>query len=1388
MDNLSAYLPQDRCLALRRGEALPERTSGAALFADISGFTPLTEKLTERLGARRGIEELTLLINHVYDALIGEVDHFGGSVISFAGDAITCWFDASGGEASDRGVRCAKAMQAVMKQFPDLSVKISVSTGTVQRYAVGDPEIRLLDTLAGAPIARLATAEHLAKAGEIILDEATTNLLQSPHGDWRSAETGERFFVLDPAYIKSEGHPIQNDPKPDSHQIPLEPNLLKPWMLPVVYKKGSTGHELLLTELRPTVALFVRFIGIDYDNDEQAREKLDEVISQVQRILEGHEGTLLELIIGDKGSYVYISFGASHVHEDDARRAVRAALEIKQLLAGFVFLNSIQFGLSSGTMRVGAYGSLTRRSFGALGDEVNLAARLMTTAAPGEILMSTRVRKAVAEEYLVEARSPVAMKGKTEPVPVFAVLGMQQHRAIRLQEPAYALPMIGRKNEMQALEEKIALALEGQGQIIGITAEAGMGKSRLVAEGIRLAWRHNMTGYGGTCRSEGINTPYLVWQDIWSAFFDLDAKMPLRKQIRSLEGELQDRTPEQVDTLPLFGAVLGMPLPDNDFTRALQPKDRKAQLETVLIECLQSAAREAGQDGGGLLLVLEDLHWIDPVSFDLLELAARAIEKLPVLILLAYRPPDTDPELHALVRLEAFGHFTQLKLTELSAEETEQAIRTKLTQLFPERSGSVPPLLIERITSRAQGNPFYVEELLNYLHDRGIDPRNEAALNALDLPTSLYSLILSRIDQLTASEQLSLKVASIIGRIFRFIDLHNYYPSLGTAEELKRDLKELERLDLTPLETPEPELAYLFKHLVTHEVAYESLAYSTRAQLHGKYASYLESTYPERIDQLAPQLAHHFELAQDRDKARAYLFKAGVQAATSYANEEALAYFNRTLELTPETEPRSRFDTLLKRERVYDLLGKRSEQRQDLAELAQLADEFDGAALLRARVATRKAQLEIDAGDQSAARASAREAIREMEAEPRMQTKAAELLVDAHLLETRVLFLSGQTAEARKGLDTALSLAREHHYVRGEYKALAQLGTWNWSAGNYAAATDLLEQALKLARQAGDVRRELEILNNLGIVAKAKSRYSEAVGYYEQAQKIARKIGDRSGEATLLNNMGSASLVSGDYVGAGLYSEQAAVMAAELNEHTLQGIALTNRGEAYRELGQYILANATAEQALALVRSSGYRRGEAIVLDNIGLAEFSLGNHTKALEATQAAIAIARETGSRPTEASLLVHLGQIHTEMGNFESAEETLMEAILIADDLGDPMQLHEVQAGLAGLELARGGTGNLEKAQTQVEELVIEILQEPPPEQSHIIPMWLYLTCIRVIKRRSDPRASRLIARANAELRERCEKITEASLRAGYLNVPEHRAITTFARTVEPPAILK
>ena len=219
--------------------------------------------------------------------------------------------------------------------------------------------------------------------------------------------------------------------------------------------------------------------------------------------------------------------------------------------------------------------------------------------------------------------------------------------------------MVGRQDELAVVDEKLKLAMQGKGQVIGVIAEAGMGKSRLVAEIIRLARKRGFIGYGGACQSSGTNTAYLVWQPIWQAFFDLDPEMPQRKQIRLLEGEIDERAPERVEALPLLGLVLDLPLPDNDFTQALDPKDRKGVLEALLEDCLKSAARETP-----LLIVLEDLHWVDPLSNDLLDTLARVSENLPVCFVLAYRPPD-------LVRLqkprvEELPYFTRIDLKELS--------------------------------------------------------------------------------------------------------------------------------------------------------------------------------------------------------------------------------------------------------------------------------------------------------------------------------------------------------------------------------------------------------------------------------------------------------------------------------------------------------------------------------------------------------------------------------------------------------------------------------------------------------------------------------------------------------------------------------------------------
>lgn len=412
-----AYLPEDRRHALARGVDLPRRCTGSALFADISGFTPLTEALVRAYGPQRGAEQLLIELNRIYDALVREVADRRGSVIVYSGDAITCWFDdaplpdgqadassrppdVERPSAAERAVACGLALQRAMAGFTSvrvgdegdvtLAVKVAVTTGPAVRFVVGDPSIQLIDTLAGDTVRRLASAEHQAEAGEIVIDEATVVALSAPPagsadrqttaaglvisawrtGDDQPAGEEERFAV-----VTAMAASVPTDPWPTDGDDALDPATRRSWMIPPVADRLAGGQGEYLTELRPAVSLFMRFDGIDFDGDPDAGTHLDSLVQATQRVLQRFDAFILQVTIGDKGSYINTTFGAPIAHGDDAVRAVTAALELRDLESPSI--TSLQIGIAQGRTRAGACGSTTRRCYGVMGDPVNLSARLM---------------------------------------------------------------------------------------------------------------------------------------------------------------------------------------------------------------------------------------------------------------------------------------------------------------------------------------------------------------------------------------------------------------------------------------------------------------------------------------------------------------------------------------------------------------------------------------------------------------------------------------------------------------------------------------------------------------------------------------------------------------------------------------------------------------------------------------------------------------------------------------------------------------------------------------------------------------------------------------------------------------------------------------------------
>ena len=924
-ETLTTYIPTDRRLALVQGVALPDRVRGAALFTDISGFMALTEALAQELGPQRGAEELIHHLNRVFDALIAETDRYRGSVVGFHGDAMTCWFDDDGGS---RAAACALAMQQAMGRFAtvitpsgkatSLAMKAAVAVGAARRFLVGDPQMRLLDVLAGALLDDLAAAEGLAQKGEVLLAPSAVSALadQVHMAAWRGAAEGESR----PSHGVLGGlkAPVPPAPWPEIPVHGMSEGQVRPWLTSVVYDRLTEGQGEFLAELRVAVALFLRFGGIHYDEDDGAGEKLDRFVRWVQSVLARYEGALLELTIGDKGSYLYATFGAPVAHEDDPSRAVAAALELRLPPAELGYIQPIQIGISQGSMRVGAYGGSTRRSYGVQGNEVNVAARLMTEAEAGQILATARIAKQTSAQYDLQELGALPLKGQEKPVPVFAVQGHRERRRTAVRRGRAPTPIVGREAELAVLGESLRALRDGQRGALLIEGEAGIGKSRLIVDLLDQAQALGIPALVGTGDAIERSTAYHAWRPAFRELFGLaeHAEAPAARE-QVLKSLAQDS--RLLDRAPLLNAVLPLGLPDNQLTAQMAGELRASNTRDLLADLLIRRTQSSPH-----VLVLEDAHWLDSASWALAELVRANAERL--LLVIAARPMlDGQPGEGALAsaasadapvefrKLVASPETRRLRLTALSP----QAIRALVCQRLG--VAELPQKVIDLILERAEGHPFFSEEIAYALRDAGIlqieaggarlSPQ-AGDLRAMDFPDTIQGVITSRLDMLPAPQLLTLKVASVIGRVFPFRTLQAVHPIEAERPQLKAYVANLERLDITPLESPEPDLSHLFKHFLTQEVAYQLLLHAQRSQLHQAVAEWLERTYAGDLAPLYPVLAHHWYVAADLDpqaslpllKAIEALEKAGEQAALNYANREALRFLSLAMGLSERRE------------------------------------------------------------------------------------------------------------------------------------------------------------------------------------------------------------------------------------------------------------------------------------------------------------------------------------------------------------------------------------------------------------------------------------------------------------------------------------------------------
>lgn len=1210
-----AYLPRHIVDQLR-SVAAKDIVGGArhwqavVLFADITGFTSMSEALARQGSA--GTEELTGILDRIFGQLIDLIHAFGGDVCQFSGDALTVLFPGGRRAATvRRAIQCALDIQATLAQSGtvatsagpfQLAMRVGMAAGPIFGTIVGDPHHQLASIVAGATLERAVEAEREAQPGAVIIAQELFAAASLPvERDDMPAFRPITALPRKAARLVHSGRVQHRDAVPD---------IAGTFLHPAIAQRLRAGQGEFVSEHRQVTVLFVSFAGFDYDADPSVAISLQQYFSTVMGIVEHYDGFINKVDMGDKGSKYVVLFGAPVAHEDDEARALRCALDL-QRAAG----DTLKIGVHVGRTYCGLTGSDARREYTVLGDTPNQAARLMQAAEPGQTLVSDTVRQRLGRVFVWQEAPPLSLRGRGEPVPVALLRGINEV-GLTLAEPLPETSMVGRIAELDRAAALIAQVEQGHGQVLHLRGERGVGKSRVAAAIAHVAMSRGLSIVRGACQAFGTRASYLPWRSVWRGIFGLEGAAASEQVYQKLSEQLRVAGPLLAERMPLLGVLLNLPIPQTELTAGLDAQLRAELLRSLLLTYLRQYAATRP-----LLIILEDCQWIDSLSRELLLYLARNLADVPVLLVVVARL-DGEPE----ALLEDGPHTEVLHLSELGEQDAMELAHLRLAQHF---GGEVTPALVARLTERAQGNPFYLEEMVHYLRDRSSDVSDPAALADLALPDSLHGVIMSRIDRLTEGEQATLKVASVIGRHFKANWLWGSYPALGTPDTVHAHLRTLSRLDLTPLERPAPAWDFVFKHITTQEVAYESLTFAARELLHERVGQFVEQTYED--DQFVHVLAYHYGRSRNVAKQRIFFRRAADAARAAFANDTALDYYRRLLLIIDDDD--------------------RSDVLCDLGEVLQLTGVWPEAERCyrdALAVATTSAHL-----------AAARTALGYLLSYTHSAVDALPLL---------------QAAEADyEHLDDPIGLARTLEYL--SHVSIQQ--------GLYDQAQVYAERILAGAQRRGDTVAVADAIELQGRVWALQHDHERAERALREATSLAERVGYRRGVIHAINDLAGVYFEQGDYPGALAALQQALDVAAEIGYVHAVGTIVGNAGELYRQRGDDAVALRCYAQNLQVILELGHHAQAVMTISDIAAIYEAQDELTQAETLWRLVVAAERDLNLPHELCQDLYRLAELLARTGRAREAALLVAEALQIAREI----ERHDIDVLATLLDLRLG-----------------------------------------------------------------------------------------------------
>lgn len=1274
---------------------------GAALFVDLSGFSNIADTLAAH--GDHGAEALAKMIRAMFEPLVNAVYAQGGFVAGYAGDAFNAFFEAGQdpAEAVRRCLSSAVAMQAhaaahatVSTEYGIFPLHIKVGIGFGQtRWQIFKSKDGAHATFwfRGGSLDNAVQSEENARPGHIVMDARSYDLVK----EFAQARSFGAYYLLE--QIKSDlPAPLRfTPPKPAAEFA----GLFFPESILALPVTGEFRHVINV------------FVDIPTSISDEAL--VAPFMETVYALQEKYGGYFLRPDLGDKGFNLLMMWGAPLAHENDINRALDFVLELAKRTR-----LPLRAGISYHLAYAGFIGAGLREDYTAYGWGVNLAARLMEHAGEGEYWVDAEIARRAGKYFEFAELGEMQYKGFAEKQPTFALKKRRDAAQI-----AYDGEMFGRSGELATLASFVEPLRKGDfAGVMVIKGDAGIGKSRLVHEFQYSEVFDDLQANWVVCHTDEIIRqpfhPLIHWLrarfGYVDGFPDQINLESFKKKMKDLLARLPDAAlaSELERTSSMLSALLSMEEPDSLYARL----DAKARHENIIIALSNLLKAESLLQP--LILFLEDTHWLDEETGAFLAAFVPALladpEKQYPIAIIATQRLEGD-SIRMMDEVAMYG----IRLGKLSSASMRAFAREML-------GAPIDPSLEKILDERADGNPFFAEQILRYLQEQDLvafNAKNTAcAVTGAEtaLPGDVRAVMVARIDRLAARVRDTVQTASVLGRDF-VLDVLS--AMLRNPYQVAEDVGEAEKAGIW---MPLSEIDYIFRHALLRDAAYSMQLAARQTLLHALAVEAMEQVYADELEPHYAEIAYHAEKAGLRDKALHYLNLSADAALQAYLNAQAIDNLNRIHALLDPGDLRGRFEITYKRAEAYYRTSQRDALDADLTELERIAEDL-GDDKLRGRAHTRRGFFHVTQGDNSAAIESCLKAV--------------------------------AYARAQNDTDTLL-------------EAFSVMPMCYLRMGRVEESVRVAEETLGLAQAAGNRKAEAGAYTMLGLAVLEKDGPSSALPYQHKAVEIAGEIRERNLEGKALGNLANTiALSQGDYHTALGYYEQAWAVLHELGDRYSEGIMLTNLGWACSMLGNYEEAKDYHARALTISRATANKHLEIFAMINLAACAVGGRNPGIAIDWAERAHALAERHANPAGQAWAFFHMGHGFLLNGQYLRAREVLNRSLSIREQLQTPVLIVEAQAALAQVAFQnRNPAGALKEI-----EPALAYMEKDPGFEGAEEPLRIYLVCCQILKENKDPRFNGALEKARALLEAQAVKLPDENTRRLFIeNVPWRKTL--------------